>query len=100
MTHEKSAPLIDEDVEIRACRNGISITSKNNSESGNYTAFGSLPLERQVMGDWKYHKGSDETCGLFVLTFSPNAKYMYGVFTSPDETGGVVYAPWVLAKVG
>ena len=33
-----------------------------------------------------------------VLTVGPSANYMYGYFTSPDETGGVTYATWVLAK--
>jgi hypothetical protein len=98
LTFEEGSPLVDEDVEIRPYRDGVSIISKRNSHDDNYTAFGRLPMERQIIGEWKSREESSDTCGLFVLTVSPSANYMYGYFTSPDETGGVTYATWVLAK--
>lgn len=98
MTFEEGNPLADEVVEIRPCRDGISIVSKISTKNDYYTAFGRLPMERQIIGEWKSREEDSDMCGIFVLTVSPNADYMYGYFTSPDETGGLAYASWVLAK--
>jgi hypothetical protein len=98
-TDEEGQPLIEEMVEIRACRSGISINSKSGiREDDYYTAFGRLPEERQIIGEWESRAENSDTSGVFILTVSPSANYMYGYFTSPDETGGAVYASWVLAK--
>jgi Predicted nucleotide-binding protein containing TIR-like domain len=98
-TDEEGQPLVEEEVEIRACRNGISIGSKcGTREDDYYMAFGRVPQERQIIGEWKSRAESCDTSGVFVLTVSPGANYMYGYFTSPDEIGGTVYASWVLAK--
>lgn len=100
-TDEEGQPLIEEEVEIKACRNGISIVSKSGArEDDYYMAFGQLPQERQIIGEWKSRAESCDTSGVFILTVSPSAQYMYGYFTSPDEIGGTVYASWVLAKRG
>ncbi len=98
MTFEEGSPLSEETVEICACRGGISISSKVSSKNDYYTAFGRLPEERQIIGEWKSRADSSDTSGVFVLTLSPSANYMYGYFTSPDETGGITYAGWILAK--
>ena len=98
MTFEQGDPLVDEVVEIRARRDGISIISKFSAKNDYYEAFGRFPIERQIIGEWKSREESDDMRGVFVLTVSPKAKFMYGYFTSPDETGGLSYASWILVK--
>jgi hypothetical protein len=98
MTFEAGNPLCEEVVEIRPARDGISIVSKLSNQNDFYTAFGRLPQERQIIGEWKSRAEDSDTSGTFILTVSPNGQYMYGYFTSPDEQGGVTYASWVLAK--
>ena len=98
MTAEEGNPMIEEDVEIRACRDGLAITSINNPHDDSYTAYGREMIERQLAGRWESAAESTNTCGLFVLTVHPSSKYMYGYFTSPDMAGGTTYATWVLAK--
>lgn len=100
MTAEAGMPLCEEVVEIRPSRDGISIVSKTSSGNDFYTAFGRVPQERQIIGEWKSRAQDMDTSGTFILTVSPNAQYIYGYFTSPDEQGGVTYAAWVLAKRG
>lgn len=99
MTFEEGNPVCDEVVEIRPCRNGISITSTTSSKDDHYTAEGQLPEERQIIGKWTSREEHSDTGGAFILNVSPNSNYMYGYFTSPDETGGVAYASWILAKM-
>lgn len=98
MTFEEGSPVAEETVEIRACRGGVSLASKVNSKNDFYSAFGRLPEERQIIGEWKSRADSSDSSGVFVLTVSPNANYMYGYFTSPDERGGIIYAGWILVK--
>ena len=98
MTFERGCPIADEEVEIRPCRNGISITSKINRKDDYYGAFGRIPQERLILGEWKSRLDTSDVSKIFMLTVSPSANYMYGYFTSPDELGGVTYAGWVLAK--
>ena len=98
MTFEEGSPICEEEVEISACGNGVSIISTNNLRNDHYTALGRLPQDRQIIGEWKSRVELCDTSGVFVLNVSPNANYMYGYFTSPDETGGVAYAGWILAK--
>ncbi len=98
MTGEKGCPLASEDVEVRPCRDGLSFTSKMNIQDDYYTAFGKMPQERQIIGEWKSRQESSDACGVFMLTVSPNGNYMYGYFTSQDESGGAKYAGWVLVK--
>jgi len=90
--------MVDEDVEIRPCRNGVSIVSKRNSHEDYYTAFGSLPIDRQISGEWKSRPDKGDTQGLFILTVNPGANYMYGYSTMQDPAGGVAYSTWILAK--
>ncbi|HKI03560.1 MAG TPA: nucleotide-binding protein [Thermoanaerobaculia bacterium] len=98
MTAEEGNPMVTEDVEIKPCRDGFSITSVNNPQDDGYKAFGREMIERQLSGRWESVAESTNTRGLFVLTVHPSSKYMYGYFTSPDMTGGLTYASWVLAK--
>jgi len=99
-TDKESRPLIEEVVEIRPCRNGISIVTKSGTKPGEYyTAFGRLPQAGQIIGEWKSRAENADATGIFVLTVSPSVDYMYGYFTSQDRRGGVVYASWVLAKM-
>src|SRR5262245_2023788 len=99
-TDKESRPLIEEVVEIRPCRDGISIATKSGTEQGEYyTAFGRLPQSGQIIGEWKSRAENADATGIFVLTVCPSADYMYGYFTSQDKRGGAVYASWVLAKM-
>lgn len=98
MTFEEGNPLSDEIVEIRPCRDGVSINSKVSPKDDYYTAFGRLPQERRIIGEWKSRADDSDTCGVFLLTVSPNANYIYGYFTSPDELGGTTFASWILVK--
>jgi len=98
LTFEEGSPMVQELLEIRPCRNGISLITKESSLEDFYVAFGILSLERQITGTWKSREEVNDMEGVFVLTVSPAANVMYGYFTSPDEIGGVVYATWVLAK--
>lgn len=99
ITFEEQYPLCEETVEINAARSGISIVSTHNVREDYYSAFGRLPQERQIIGEWKSRVDKCDTRGVFVLNVSPAANYMYGYFTSPDEIGGVTFAGWILAKV-
>jgi predicted nucleotide-binding protein len=99
MTFEEGNPPSHEVVEIKVCRDGLSITSKDSLKNDHYKAFGRVPQERQIIGEWKSDEGQSDTCGVFMLNVSPNANYMYGYFTSPDERGGIAYASWILAKM-
>ena len=90
--------MTDEDIEIRPCRGGVSLTSRNNPFNDIYTAYGQLVLSRQLLGTWRSSPDANDMEGMFMLTISPNAKFMYGYFTSPNVIGGTVYATWVLAK--
>jgi len=99
MTSEEGSPLCEETVEICPCRNGVSIITVESEHGDDYTAWGRLPRERQIIGEWQSKVDLSDTGGVFVLNVSPNANYMYGYFTSPDETGGVTYAGWTLVKI-
>ena len=98
MTFEGGAPLCEEEVEISASRNGVSITTTSLKAVDYSTAFGRLLRDRQVIGEWKSRADMSDSGGVFVLNVSPNAQYMYGYYTSPDEAGRIVYAAWILAK--
>lgn len=96
---EEGCPMVDEVIEIRPGRNGLSFTTKTSSHEDYYTAFGRLTLEKQITGKWKSREELNDMEGVFILTVHPTSNFMYGYFTSPDQTGGVVYATWVLAKM-
>lgn len=100
MTFEAGVPLVEEVVDIRPARDGISITSRISNQHDYYTAFGRLPQDRLIIGEWKSRAEDSDTSGTFILTVSPNGQLMYGYFTSHDEQGGLTYAAWVLAKQG
>jgi hypothetical protein len=90
--------MVDEVLEIRPARDGLALVTKSSSHGDYYTAFGRLPLERQLMGHWRSRPGLDDMQGLFTLLISPGANFMYGYFTTPDVTGSTVHGTWVLAK--
>jgi hypothetical protein len=98
ITFEEGHPVVEEDVEIRPSRDGISITSLNNPQDDYYVAFGRVRQDRQILGEWKSREEHSDTCGIFALTVDPSSGYMYGYFTSHDENGGLTFATWVLAK--
>ena len=91
--------MVDEVIEIRPGRSGLSFTTKSSSLNDYYTATGILSAERQIIGKWKSKEGTNDMEGAFLLTVNPTSNVMYGYFTTPDSLGGVVYATWVLAKM-
>lgn len=99
MTFEDGWPLCKENVEICASRLGVSIITEQSDAEDDYTAWGEVALGRQIIGEWKSVAGKSGVAGgVFVLNINPNARYMYGYFTSPNEEGGFTYAGWILAK--
>jgi hypothetical protein len=99
MTFEEGYPTVVEEMYVRTSGDCLSLVTKISSHDDFYTAWGRIVIDRQIIGKWKSHPGKNNMEGVFMLTFSPNANYMYGYFTSPDEKGGIVYATWVLAKM-
>jgi len=97
MTTEEGNPIVEEDIEIRTCRDGLSFATTKSLLDDKYTAFGEV-IERQIYGYWESVAESTTTRGVFMLTVHPSSKYMYGYFTSHDVAGGSTFAPWVLAK--
>lgn len=98
MASEEGFPLVEEDVEIRPCRGGISIISKNNPQNDGCRAYGRMLVEGQFIGEWKAFEENSDQDGLFLITVSPSGSYMYGYFSCPNDTGGVSYARWIMAK--
>jgi len=98
MTFERGNPLVVEECSVRTSGDCLYLTTKTSSHGDYYTAWGRI-LERQIIGKWKSREGENNMDGVFMLTFSPHASFMYGYFTSPDQKGGIVYATWVMAKV-
>lgn len=87
-----------EEVEIKAARGGISITTKQNAAGDYYIAYGRIIDEKQIMGEWRAKPGSGDARGLFILVSNPRGNVMYGYNTAPDENNAIVYTTWVLAK--
>lgn len=99
MTFEEGCPMVDETMYVRTSGDCLYLVTLASSLDDFYTAWGRVVLDRQIIGKWKSRKGSNNMEGIFILTISPHANYMYGYFTSPDELGGIVYATWILAKI-
>jgi len=99
LASEDGCPMVDEVIEVRPGRQGLTFGTKTSSLGDFYTASGYLTLERQVTGRWKSREGTNDMEGAFLLTVSPTADLMYGYFTTPDTVGAVVFATWVLAKM-
>jgi hypothetical protein len=99
LTFEEGIPTADEVMDVRPARDGVRFTTKSNSHNDFYEACGRIVADRQIIGTWKSFETRNDMEGAFVLTVSPNAGFMYGYFTSPDENGGIVYATWILAKI-
>jgi hypothetical protein len=99
LTFEEGMPQANEVIELRPSRDGLCFTTTSNSYEDYYEAFGRLVSDRQIIGTWKSFRQANDMQGAFILTVSPNAGYMYGYFTSPDENGGIVYAPWTISKM-
>jgi hypothetical protein len=99
LTFEEGSPMVTEELEIRPGRDGLTFVTKTSSHEDYYSAFGRQLLDRQIAGKWKSRADTNDMEGVFLLTVSPNANFMYGYFTSPDTLGGIVYATWILAKM-
>lgn len=98
LTGEINHPLVEEDVDIKPSKGGISIINKNNSLNDYYKAQGNLVEERLLAGKWKAIQGNGSTRGGFLLTINPRGNIMYGYTTGFDDKGGMIYATWILAK--
>jgi hypothetical protein len=99
MTAERGSPMVTEVLSVRASGDCLYFATKDNSHGDNYTAWGRVVSGRQIIGKWKSHEAENNMDGVFMLTFTPLAKFMYGYSTAPDEKGGIVYGSWVLAKM-
>jgi hypothetical protein len=99
LTFEDGCPMVDEVIEVRPGRNGLTFATKTSSLNDFYTASGYLTLERQITGRWRSREGTNDMEGAFLLTVSPTSDLMYGYFTTPDAVGAVVFATWVMAKM-
>lgn len=99
MTTNEGCPLVDEVMEVRPGRHGLTFVTKSSSLGDFYAASGYLTLERQISGRWKSHEGSNDMEGAFLLTVAPTSDIMYGYFTTPDAVGAVVFGTWVMAKM-
>jgi hypothetical protein len=93
------SPLVDEVIEVRPGRTGLTFATKSSSLDDFYTASASLVLERQIIGKWKSKTGTNDMEGAFLLTVAPTSDVMYGYYTTPDVTGAVVFSSWVMAKM-
>ena len=92
--------MVNEEMSVRTSGDTLTLVTKTSSRDDFYSAWGRIVMERQILGKWKSREGLNNMEGLFILTISPQANFMYGYFTTPDEAGGIVYATWVLAKMG
>ena len=100
LTFEEGSPMATETLALRTCGDCLYFSTTTNSHEDFYTGWGKIALDdRQILGKWKSREGTNDMEGLFLLTVSPTGDYMYGYFTSPDVTGGIVYATWTLAKM-
>ena len=90
--------MVSEEMSVRTSGDCLYLVTKTSSHEDFYTAWGRIAQGKQILGKWKSREGTNNMEGVFVLTVSPDANFMYGYFTSPDEQGGIVYATWVLAK--
>ena len=97
---EKGHPIVEEVVEIRPARAGVSISSKAGANPADdyYTSYARPVFERQLIGEWRSTAEAGDGEGLYLLKIHPRNKIMYGYCTSPDEGGRTVFAPWVLAR--
>ncbi len=99
MTFQRGCPTVTEEMTVWSSGDVIYFVTKTSSHDDNYTAKGRMTLDRQILGKWKSREGTNDMEGVFMLTVSPDANFMYGYFTTPDKKGGLVYGTWTLAKM-
>jgi len=95
---EENIPEVEEIVEISSFRDGISISSKENSQKDYYKATGRI-VDHKIIGEWNSRVEDNDSSGIFMLIISPDGNSMYGYFTVPDERNSIMYAYWVLARM-
>jgi len=100
MTFEEGWPMVSEEMSVRTSGDTLALVTKTSSHDDFYSAWGRIVFDKQIIGKWRSREGTNNMEGIFMLTISPHANYMYGYFTTPNESGGIVYATWVLAKMG
>ena len=88
--------VVTDDVEIQAARGGVTIQSKNPLLVDNYSGFGRIIHDTQIIGEWSYR--NNQARGAFLLTVDPLGSVMYGYATALTEHGATVYNPWILAR--
>lgn len=87
-------------VKISSFQNGISISSvKNSKDSKNdyYKSFGKV-TDHKVIGEWQSIKTDNDAAGIFLLIIEPDGKFMYGYFTTSDDTNSIKISYWILVK--
>lgn len=94
-------PLVDEDVEVSASRDGLKIVSDTNAFQDPYVALGRRMMNHHFVGHWESLDEEGKgigTGGAFVLTMHPKRQILYGFYAAPDAHGGVTHGSWVLVK--
>lgn len=87
-----------EEVEIRPARGKICIESKMNPKDDHYIAYGSLHMDKHLVGKWESSRKTASSGGVFMLTLHPMGNILFGYFVMPDDDYKILHATWVLAK--
>lgn len=98
-TFEEGSPMVNEEMFVRTSGDSLNLITKSSSDDDFYISMGRIAMDRQIIGKWKSVAGQNNIQGVFMLIISPQADFMYGYFTAPDERGGIVCGTWVLAKM-
>lgn len=76
----------------------LRIRNVGDEPAGRYEAVGKLSQAMTVFGQRRWLGSGAFAEGHFELTVHPLGRILYGEFLCPDDTGGRVYAGWVLAR--
>ena len=99
ITYQKPCKMAKEELRVEPFKNGILITSSDNTADDSYTAYGRIMGDR-IWGQWKSVEASSDKTGEFMLIVTPDKNSMYGYFTCADQRSGNVFATWLLTKKG
>ena len=94
----KDQEFVNDDVEVSAAMGGIRIANKPLRNTHTYSAYGRVPQDRQIRGEWRHEGGGSFISGLFMLTMNPAADMMSGYCTARNRDDALVFNTWVLAK--
>jgi len=87
-----------DDVDITVEGDELTLESSTAPGLFAYKGRGKIHFKNQVVGQWNHPENQSLAEGLFLLTVSPTADWMYGYSTSRDAEGAMIYGTWVFAK--